>query len=154
MGNWVGNTVIWRKAVPGGGDHPGRESVATEGLGMDALRGFLEALKRHATAGQNFLGLLNVLIGRRIEKADGKVVSTGVTWREAAALLKKVRWDREAVRQLGLDPAGLPPRDRQKYWYTAIAHAAVDSAQATEAGDRLALDFQGSGYVVGPAPKR
>jgi hypothetical protein len=121
---------------------------------MDALRGFLEALKRHESAGQNLLGLLNVLIGRRVGKSDGTLVSHGVTWREAAALLKKVRWDREAVRELGLEPAQLPPRDRTKYWYTAIAQAGVDSPQATEAGDRLAEALGAIGYVAGPAPRR
>ena len=72
--------------------------------------------------------------------------------RDVAALLKRVRWDREAVRQLGLDPEGLSPRDRQRFWYQAITQASVDVPGASAAGDRLAEAMQSAGYVVGPAP--
>jgi hypothetical protein len=120
---------------------------------MDWARELLDHLKDRGTATGNFLGLLHVLIGRRIVKADGTVVSAGFTWRELAALLKKVRWDKEAVRELGLDPKDLPPRDRERYWYTAIAQARVDSAAASEAGDRLAELMTKSGYAVGPPPQ-
>jgi hypothetical protein len=120
---------------------------------MDRLREFLDTVKRRGHAKGNFLGLLNVLIGRRITLADGTAVSGGITWREAAALLKKVRWDKEAVRDLGLEPAALPPRDRQRYWYTAIAQGRIDSPPATEAGNRLAEQLVENGYVVGPAPQ-
>ena len=92
------------------------------------------------------------MIGRRIEKADGTPVSNGLTWRDAAALLKKVRWDKKAVVELGLDPATLPPKDRQRYWYTAIAQAGVDSAAAFQSGDRLAEALRAAGYVIGPPP--
>ena len=119
---------------------------------MDVLREFLGDLKRHGYARGNFLGMLNVLIGRRIQAADGTLVSSGLTWRALADLLKRVRWDPEAVRELGVDPATLPPRDRQRYWYVAIAHARVDAKQATEAGDRFAEVLRSAGYVVGPAP--
>ncbi len=121
---------------------------------MDPLRQLLEAVKQHGTARGNFLGFLNVLIGRRITRADGTLVSAGLTWRELAAWLKKVRWDREAVRELGLDLANLPPRDRLKFWYTAIMQAGVDSAAAMQAGDRLAERLREAGYEVGPAPRR
>jgi hypothetical protein len=119
---------------------------------MDRLREFLEAVREHGWAQGNFLGLLHALIGRRLTLADGTLVSAGLTWRAAAALLKRVRWDREAVRELGLDPADLPPRDRERYWYTAITRAGVDSPAARQAGDQLATALQGAGYVVGPAP--
>jgi hypothetical protein len=79
-------------------------------------------------------------------------VATGVTWRVLADVLKRVRWDRDAVRQLGLDPAALAPRDRQRYWYQAIAQARVDSPQARLAGDALARVLQEAGYVVSPGP--
>jgi hypothetical protein len=119
---------------------------------MDRLREFLNAVKEHEAARDNFLGLAHVLIGRRVTRIDGTVVSTGLAWRELAAFLKKVRWDREVVRQLGLDPADLPPRDRQRYWYTAISRARVDSSEAKAAGDRLAAEVRKLGYEVGPAP--
>lgn len=120
---------------------------------MDTQAEFLEYLKEKGLARKNFLGLLNLLIGRRIEKADGAPVSKGVTWRELAALLKKVRWDTEAVRDLGFDPATLPQRDRERFWYSAIAHAGVDSERATEAGNALAEVLKAVGYSAGPPPR-
>ena len=76
-----------------------------------------------------------------------------MTWRELALVLKQMRWDREVVRELNLDPAALPPRDRERFWYTAIAQARVDSDKATQAGDLLAEAVRDAGYVIGPAPK-
>ena len=119
---------------------------------MDVLREFLDNLKQRGQARGHFLGLLHVLIGRHVTQADGTVVAAGLSWREVSALLKKVRWDRDAVRELGLDPAQLPPRDRQRYWYTAIAGAGVDSDRGSEAGDRLADALRQAGYTIGPAP--
>jgi hypothetical protein len=119
---------------------------------MDGLREFLDDLKQRGLAQDNFLGLLHVLIGRRIETAQEQLVANGVTWRVLAELLKRVHWDREAVRQLGLDPAALAPRDRQRYWYQAIAQAHVDSPQARQAADVLAKALRAAGYVVGPGP--
>ena len=119
---------------------------------MDRLRECLEAIRKQGAARGNFLGLLHILIGRRLVGADGELVSAGMTWRELASLLKKVRWDRETVSELGLDPAALPPRDRQRFWYMAISQSGVNSPAATAAGDRLAEALRGLGYVVGPAP--
>jgi hypothetical protein len=120
---------------------------------MDGLCEFLSDLQRHGIARGNFLGLLNVLIGRRIETADGTVISNGVPWRTLAQALKRVRWDKEAVGELGLVPATLPPRDRQRYWYLAIAHAHVDSEAAAQAGEQLAETLRSAGYKVGPGPR-
>jgi hypothetical protein len=120
---------------------------------MDPLREFLDDIKQRGLVAGHFLGLLHVLIGRRIARTDDTLVSNGLTWRELAALLKKTRWEREAVRELGLDPAALPPRDRHRYWYTAIAQGQIDSEQAAEAGERLAELLRASGYVIGPAPR-
>jgi hypothetical protein len=119
---------------------------------MDRLRQFLDVLKTHETATGQFRGLLHLLIGRRIHLADGTEVSSGMTWRELAAALKKARWDREAVRELGLDPATLPPRDREKYWYTAISRASVLSPDASASADALIEPLRALGYEVGPAP--
>jgi hypothetical protein len=110
--------------------------------------------KQQGHAQGNFLGLLHVLIGRRVEIADGTIIANGIAWRELAAHLKKIRWDKEAVRELGLEPAQLPPRDRQRYWYAAITLAQVDSEAAIQAGDRLAETMRALGYRVGPAPRR
>jgi hypothetical protein len=120
---------------------------------MDGLRDFLMDLRRHGHAHGNFLGLLNVLIGRRIESATGEVLSNGLTWREAAELLKKVRWEKAAVRELGVAAADLPPRHRVRYWYQGIVRARIDSEEATNAGNRLAEILQGLGYKIGPPPR-
>ncbi|MCI0459489.1 MAG: hypothetical protein L0Z62_21270 [Gemmataceae bacterium] len=119
---------------------------------MDALQELRDELERHKLDQGHLLGLFNVLIGRKITQADGSLVCAGLTWRELAAWLKKVRWEREAVKELGLDPEQLPPRDRQQFWYAAICRAQVDSTKATEAGDRLATRLRKLGYVVGPPP--
>jgi hypothetical protein len=120
---------------------------------MDALSTLIEALKKSGQTQGNFLGFLHVLIGRSLtRKKDGVVISKGITWREMAALLKKVRWDPEAVRELGLDPDALPPRDRQRFWYSAIMQAKVDGAMASKAGDRFAETVGGLGYEVGAPP--
>jgi hypothetical protein len=121
---------------------------------MSALYDFLEETKRTGRAVGNLLGLLHVLIGRRLVRSDGAVISVGLTWREMASALKKVRWEKSAVSELGLAPAALPPRDRERYWYAAIARARVDSAQAIEAGNRLAEALQAAGYVVSTSPRR
>jgi hypothetical protein len=119
---------------------------------MDGVQSFLDELRRNGLAEGNFLGLIHILIGRRITRADGSVVSVGLTWRQLADILKSLRWSKDAVREVGLDPVDLPPRDRQRFWYTAIAQAKVDSPEAVTAGDRLAEALKPLGYVVSAAP--
>jgi hypothetical protein len=119
---------------------------------MDGVREFLENLRQNGVGPGNFLGLLHVIIGRRITKPDGTVVSAGLTWREAAAVLKQIRWEREAVAELGLNPDDLPPRDRQRFWYSAIAGAGVDSPEARSGADQIAKQAAKLGYVVGKSP--
>jgi hypothetical protein len=116
-----------------GASIPGRQDVV-----MDRLSEFLDTVRDQGAAAGHFRGLLHLLIGRHIRQAGGEVVSSGMTWRALAAVLKKQRWDREAVRELGLDPKSLPPRDREKYWYTAIAQAGVTSAAAQVDAEVLA----------------
>jgi hypothetical protein len=119
---------------------------------MDQLREFLNAVRRHGTARGELRGLLHILIGRRLRTADGAEVSKGLSWRELAGLLKQARWEPEEVRELDLDPAALPPRDRQRFWYTAIARAGVHSPAAAASADRLVGPLKTIGYLVGPAP--
>src|SRR5438876_969350 len=120
---------------------------------MDARLELLQRIKHEGWAQGNFLGLLNLLIGRRIEASDGNLVSNGVTWRELAALLKRVRWDKAAAAELLIQDVVLPPREREKYWYAVIAHAGVGSADAMHAGDRLAEVLRSNGLVVGASPR-
>ena len=54
---------------------------------MDGLREFLDDLQQRRIATGNFLGLLHLLIGRRIERGDGALISQGCTWRMLAELL-------------------------------------------------------------------
>jgi len=115
---------------------------------MDRLREFLDDLKRRGTAQRNFLGMLHVLIGRRILLSDGTILTEGLTWRALSVLLKRVRWDPDMVRELGIDPARLPPRDRQRYWYAAIAQAGVDSAAALAAGNCFSEQLRATGYQI------
>jgi hypothetical protein len=120
---------------------------------MDALSALLDTLKKTGRTQGNFLGFLHVMIGRTITRSsDKKVVSKGNTWREMAGFLKKLRWDPEAVRELALNPDDLPPRDRQRFWYSAILKAKVDSDAARAAGDKFAAILRSLGYDVGPAP--
>jgi hypothetical protein len=116
---------------------------------MDALSALFDQLKKSGQLQGNFLGFLQAMIGRKItRRADGVIVTQGVTWRELSVCLKKVRWDPEAVREIGVDPDTLPPRDRQRYWYTAISQAKVDSTAAKQAGDRFADLLRSLGYDV------
>ena len=119
---------------------------------MDTLPDLLEELKHTKMMRGHFLGLLHVVVGRRISKKDGTLVSGGVTWRELANHLKKLRWDTDAVSELNLQIDDLPPRDRERFWYSAIIRARVDSAEAHVAGDRFAAMLKNKGYEVGPAP--
>jgi hypothetical protein len=121
--------------------------------GMDGVREFLDDIQKRGLARGHLLGLLHILIGRRLAKADGTVISTGLTWRDVASEMKRCRWEPEAVSEIGVDPATLPPRDRQRFWYQAITAANVGSTEAAEAGDRLALILTKAGYIVGPAPR-
>ena len=116
---------------------------------MDQLRDFLDAVKESGVAAGHFRGLLFVLIGQPIRQADGTTISTGTSWRGAAAALKLCRWDRLAVQELGLDPADLAPRDREKYWYTAISRANLGSSLARSSAEALALAIAPLGFTIG-----
>ena len=122
---------------------------------MDRLAEFLDTVEKLSPTQNQFRGLLHILIGRTIEAADGTVISKGQTWREAAALLKRCRWDKSAVIELGLEARELPPRDRERYWYSAIQHADLEGELARQAGDMLAQKLAKIGYRIhtGPASK-
>ena len=115
---------------------------------MDRLVEFLDVAQRANVATGKFRGLLHILIGRRITAADGAVVSSGLTWRQVSALLRQVRWDKDAVIELGLQSRDLPPRDRERYWYNAISQAQLDSDEARQASDSLVKLIEPLGYKV------
>ena len=124
----------------------GLDSRTMQGRAMDAVVAFLQKLKQDGQWRGHFPGLLNLLIGRRIETEDGRLVSDGLTWRATAQLLKKVRWDKTAVLELNIDAKALPPRDRTRYWYVAIANAHIDSPEAIRAANALAGTLAPLGY--------
>jgi hypothetical protein len=112
---------------------------------MTPLHQLLEHLRDHPLAVGRFRGLLYVLVGRRLRQGE-TLISSGLTWRELAALLKKVRWPPEAVRELGIDPAELPPRDREKFWYQAINRAGLTDPAARQQGEELFAELAAAGY--------
>src|SRR5262245_61932941 len=119
---------------------------------MEALAALLDLIRKQGVAKGNLLGFFHVLIGRSITASGGGVISSGLPWRELANWLKKPRWDIQMVADLGLDPDDRPPKDRQRFWYAAIARAGVDSATAAQAGDAFAKKLERHGYQVGPGP--
>jgi len=119
---------------------------------MDGIRELLSAVRDAGLLTGNFRGLLHIAIGRKLSRLDGSPVTSGVTWRALATELKAMRFDQELVREYGADPDALTARDRERFWYAAIAVAKVDSAEAIAEADRLAPKLKALGYVVGPSP--
>ena len=119
---------------------------------MADIRDLLEAVRDGGQAAAHFRGLLHIAIGRRVTTAGGELVSAGVTWRELAVWLKQLRFDTDLVKQFGADPDTLAPRDRNRFWYSAIAAARVDSAEAFADAEQLIGGLKELGYVVGPPP--
>lgn len=120
-------------------------------VGMEGIRRLLETARAEGLVAGHFRGLLHIAIGRTVADGAGAVLSRGLTWREAAALLKELRFDRELVREFGADPDALAPRDRERFWYSAIAQARVDSAEAAAQADRLTPALKRLGYAVAPS---
>lgn len=112
----------------------------------------LELVRDHGLAADHLRGLFHIAIGRRVTDPHGAVLTTGVTWRELAALLKDAKYDRELVRELGADPDTLAPKDREKFWYNAVALARVDGPEARGQAEKLAAALRPLGVVVGPPP--
>ena len=131
---------------------PDRGVTHGRSQGMDGIRELLAIARDHGLVPGHFRGLLHIAIGRKVARNDGSVISAGLTWREVAALLKLLRFDRELVREWGADPDALAPRDRERFWYSAIALAKVDSAQAVTEAERLIGPLKDLGFIVGAAP--
>jgi hypothetical protein len=120
---------------------------------MEGLREFLRVVHQHGLVAGHLRGLFHITIGRRISRAeDASVVSAGVTWRELANMLKDLKYEKELVAEVGADPEELSPRDRLRFWYSAIALARPDSAEARAQADALAAAVKPLGYIIGPPP--
>ena len=120
---------------------------------MEGLEAFLEEIRKRGIAEGHLRGLLHILVGRKISRPDGSLVSAGMTWRALADLFKRLRWSPDAVRDLGLDPDALPVRDRQRYWFAAISAAQIESASASADADILVPPMSALGYIIGPPPR-
>jgi hypothetical protein len=127
------------------------EPASDRSVGMEGIRRLLDTARDAGLVAGRFRGLLHVAIGRTVSDAVGAVLSRGLTWREAATLLKDLRFDRDLVREFGADPDTLAPRDRERFWYSAIAQARVDSAEASAQADQLAPLLKPHGFVVAPS---
>lgn len=119
---------------------------------MDGIRELLSAVRDAGVLTGNFRGLLHIAIGRKVTRPDGSPITSGVTWRTLATELKAMRFDQELVREYGADPDALTARDRERFWYAAIAVSKVDSAEAIAEADRLVPKLKALGFVVGPSP--
>lgn len=115
---------------------------------MEGTKEFLELVAQHGLAKGHVRGVFHIAIGRKLTKADGTPLAGGVTWRELATLLKTVKFDRELAKELGADPETVAPRDREKFWYAAIALAQVDSVEARAQAERLAAKLERFGIRI------
>jgi hypothetical protein len=119
---------------------------------MDGIRDLLETARANGLIAGRFRGLLHIAIGRTVTKPDGTRLSSGLTWRELATLLKAIRFDPEFGREVGADPDTLSPRDRERYWYAVIALARVDGSEALAQAEKLTGPLKEHGFVVAPPP--
>jgi len=80
------------------------------------------------------------------------LVPGGETTIKAVTALRRPWLFFDLVREIGLNPDDLPPRDRQRYWYAAIVAARVDAFDVRALGDAYAKLVAPLGFIVGPAP--
>jgi len=119
---------------------------------MDHLQDVLELLRRKGLLKGRLRGVLHIAIGRTLSTPEGRAISRGMTWRELANLLRDLRFDPAMVSELGLDPETLSPRDRLKFWYSAIGLAKVDSPAAFAEAEKVAASLKPFDVIVGPPP--
>ena len=104
---------------------------------MDTISDFLDYIKSEGLVLGRLQGLCHICIGRTIHYND-KIVSTGVTWRELAKLLKLLKFDKYLGTEVNADPEELNPKDRERYWYAVIGLAQPDGIDARTQAQELA----------------
>jgi hypothetical protein len=119
---------------------------------MDRVEDCLERVRSAGIVAGRLRGFLHIFIGRSVKADDGTVVSAGMTWRALSHYLKTTKFDKDLVREFGADPDEISPRDRERFWYSAIALARPDSQEALAQAEALVPLFAKLGFVVGPAP--
>ena len=119
---------------------------------MEGTKMVLQLAREHGLVAGHLRGLFHIAIGRKLTAADGTVLSTGMSWRDLSQLLKSLKFDREIIRELGADPDVLAPKDRERFWYSAIALAKVESAEARREAEELTVSLKKLGIQVGPGP--
>ena len=119
---------------------------------MERLTEFLETIRQRGLAVGHFRGVCHVAVGRTLTDPAGVVASGGITWRELAALLRDLKFDKNLAAEVGADPDDLAPRDRARFWYSAIALAKPDSPEARTEAEKLIALVRSLGWTVGPAP--
>ncbi len=119
---------------------------------MEKLGHFVRLLSDRKLLPGRLRGAFHLLVGRQIADASGAAVGTGATWREVAGLFKELGIDPNLMRELGLDPTTNSPRDRRRAWYSAIAAAQPDSAEARAQAEELIAALTPLGYKFNDPP--
>ncbi len=114
---------------------------------MDGVRSVLGILRDQALVKGRLRGLFHLFIGKNLAFADGTPISTGLTWRQLAAELKMARFDKNLVKEVGADPETLSPRDRERFWYSAIGMADISGETATNQAADLLKSLKAHGVV-------
>jgi beta-phosphoglucomutase-like phosphatase (HAD superfamily) len=116
---------------------------------MDGVVQLLELARQQGWQRTHLRGLWHLAIGRALHDAQGRLLSPGSTWRELANILKQLKYDRDLVLTLGLDPESLLAKDRDKFWYYAIAATKLDTPEARQQADELKAQLAPLGIIVG-----
>ncbi len=117
---------------------------------MDGIIELLETIRDNGFAVGRLPGTFHIALARQVESTGGIVVSSGITWRQLASHMKTLKFDKDLVRGIQIDPDVLHPRDRERMWYASISIAGVDTPTAFLQADELAVLLKPHGYIIVP----
>ena len=116
---------------------------------MEALATLLDHIKKQGLATGNVLGFFHVLIGRHMQRGRTAKSSPPACPRaKLYELAQEGPLGHQPGHRAEYEAEELPPKDRQRFWYGAIAKAGVDSAAAAKAGDLFGRKLEALGYQV------